>query len=180
MLRSSVTEGADLVSAAQCVAAAELDHLLGKPTIEQQVGSPISVTFLRRRAQQPAREQPDVEALYVVLQVGRGQARDVPGGDEHERLDVPIMLPPYLDLVDMTDRRILIADDVADTGKTIELVRNFCNGKVAETRCAVLYQKPTSLVNCDYVWKHTDRWINFPWSDQPPIVQHGDRLVLDA
>ena len=34
-----------------------------------------------------------------------------------ERLDVPIMLPPYLDLVDMTDKRILIADDVADTGR---------------------------------------------------------------
>ena len=97
-----------------------------------------------------------------------------------ERLDVPIMLPPYLDLVDMTDRRILIADDVADTGKTLELVRDFCRGKVLETRCAVLYQKPTSLVSCEYVWKHTDRWINFPWSDQPPIVQHGSRLVLDA
>jgi hypoxanthine phosphoribosyltransferase len=97
-----------------------------------------------------------------------------------ERLDVPIMLPPYLDLVDMTDRRILIADDVADTGKTLELVRDFCTGKVAETRCAVLYQKPTSLVNCEYVWKNTEKWINFPWSDQPPIVQHGDRLVLDA
>ena len=52
--------------------------------------------------------------------------------------------------------------------------------QVAETRCAVLYQKPTSLVDCDYVWKHTDRWINFPWSDQPPIVQYGGRLVLDA
>jgi len=97
-----------------------------------------------------------------------------------ERLDVPIMLPPYLNLVDMTDKHILIADDVADTGKTLELVRDFCEGKVAETRCAVLYQKPTSLVNCDYVWKHTDRWINFPWSDQPPIVQYGRRLVLDA
>jgi uncharacterized protein len=97
-----------------------------------------------------------------------------------ERLDVPIMLPPYLELVDMTDKRILIADDVADTGKTIELVRDFCQGKVAETRCAVLYQKPTSLVNCEYVWKYTDRWINFPWSDRPPIVQYGERLVLDA
>ena len=97
-----------------------------------------------------------------------------------ERLDVPIMLPPYLNLVDMTDKRILIADDVADTGKTLELVRDFCEGKVAETRCAVLYQKPTSLVDCDYVWKHTDRWINFPWSDQPPIVRYGARVVLDA
>jgi hypothetical protein len=35
-------------------------------------------------------------------------------------------------------------------------------------------------VNCEYVWKHTDRWINFPWSDQPPIVKQGTRLVLDA
>lgn len=98
----------------------------------------------------------------------------------HERLPVPIMLPPYIDLVDMTGKRILIADDVADTGRTLELVRDFCHGKVAETRCAVLYQKPSSLVDCEYVWRHTDRWINFPWSVEAPIVDRGGKIVLDA
>ena len=97
-----------------------------------------------------------------------------------ERLDVPVMLPPYLELSDVSESRVLIADDVADTGKTLRLVRDFCEGKVADVRCAVLYQKPASQVDCEYVWKHTDRWINFPWSTEPPILDDGGAMVLDA
>ena len=29
----------------------------------------------------------------------------------------------------------------------------------------MLYEKPHSVVQCDYVWRRTDLWINFPWSD---------------
>ena len=96
-----------------------------------------------------------------------------------ERLDVPMMLPPYIDLVEMKDQKVLIADDVADTGKTLEMVRAFCEPQVADVRCAVIYEKPQSLVKCEYVWKHTDKWINFPWSTEEPIVSRGSR-VLDA
>ena len=97
-----------------------------------------------------------------------------------ERLDVPVMLPPYLELADVTGARVLIADDVADTGKTLRLVRDFCEGKVADVRCAVLYQKPHSQVDCEYVWKHTDRWINFPWSTDPPVLDLAGNAVRDA
>ena len=68
-----------------------------------------------------------------------------------ERLDVPVMLPPVPNTVDLSGARVLIADDVADA------------------RCAVLYQKPQSSVDCEYVWRRTDRWINFPWSVLPPV-----------
>jgi hypothetical protein len=52
-----------------------------------------------------------------------------------ERLEVPMILPPTPDLVDLEEPRFLIADDVADTGKTLALVKDFCQGKVAEVRC---------------------------------------------
>jgi hypoxanthine phosphoribosyltransferase len=87
-----------------------------------------------------------------------------------ERLDVPRILPPAPDFVDLQDARILIADDVADTGHTLESVQAFCAGKVGEVRIAVLYEKPQSVVVCDYVWRRTDRWIEFPWSAQEPVV----------
>ena len=86
-----------------------------------------------------------------------------------ERLDVPMILPPVPELVDLGEARLLIADDVADTGATLALVKDFCAGKVAEVRTAVLYEKPRSEVRCDYVWKRTDRWIDFPWSIMPPV-----------
>lgn len=98
-----------------------------------------------------------------------------------ERLDVPVMLPPYLDKFDLNDARILIADDVADTGHTLKVVHEFCQEVVAESRTAVLYEKSHSLVKCDYIWKRTDDWINFPWSTEPPIVTpDGSPTVLDA
>ena len=88
-----------------------------------------------------------------------------------ERLDVPMILPPVPDLVDFTETRVLIADDVADTGATLALVKNFLADKVAETRCAVLYEKPRSTVRCEYVWRRTDRWIDFPWSVRAPVSE---------
>jgi hypoxanthine phosphoribosyltransferase len=87
-----------------------------------------------------------------------------------ERLEVPRILPPAPDFVDLDDARILIVDDVADTGHTLESVGEFCAGKVGEVRTAVLYEKSRSLVKCEYVWRRTDRWINFPWSDRDPVV----------
>jgi hypothetical protein len=92
-----------------------------------------------------------------------------------ERLDLPVVLPPTLDVVDLTGARVLVADDVADTGRTLELVRDFCAGHVTEVRTAVVYEKPHSVVRCDYVWRRTDRWIDFHWSSEPPVVRRSDR-----
>lgn len=98
-----------------------------------------------------------------------------------ERLDVPVVLPPYVDVVDLRDTRVLIVDDVADTGHTLALVRNHCLSEVAEVRTAVLYEKSRSVVECEYVWKYTDQWINFPWSTQAPLVEPREgSTVLDA
>nr|WP_202422974.1 phosphoribosyltransferase [Nocardiopsis alba] len=94
-------------------------------------------------------------------------------------LDMPVMLPPVPNVVDLSNKKVLVADDVADTGKTLKLVHDFCSEHVAEVRSAVVYEKPQSLIKCEYVWKHTDRWINFPWSVLPPVVHREDQ-VRDA
>ena len=99
--------------------------------------------------------------------------------DVDERLDVPMILPPVPELVDLESGRMLIADDVADTGETLRLVKEFCAGKVGEVRCAVLYEKSRSRVSCEYVWRRTDLWIDFPWSAEPPVVTRG-RVTADA
>lgn len=93
--------------------------------------------------------------------------------DIDERLDVPVILPPYLDMVDLHDADVLVVDDVADTGHTLAKVYEFVEDKVNETRAAVLYEKPRSVIQCEYVWRRTDKWINFPWSSEPPIVSTG-------
>jgi hypoxanthine phosphoribosyltransferase len=87
-----------------------------------------------------------------------------------ERLDVPVELPPVLNLDDITNRKVLIVDDVADTGETLKLVVDKCRTRVADLRSLVIYEKSRSLVRADYVWKRTDQWINFPWSTLPPVT----------
>src|SRR3954467_591837 len=67
-----------------------------------------------------------------------------------QRLDVPVMLPPVPAAVDIAGSRVLVVDDVADTGGTLELVRDFCADHVAQCRIAVLYEKPHSRVKADY------------------------------
>jgi uncharacterized protein len=44
---------------------------------------------------------------------------------------------------------------------------------VGELRTAVLYEKPWNIVPVQYIWKKTDKWIEFPWSSQPPIAGQG-------
>jgi len=86
-----------------------------------------------------------------------------------ERLELPIMLPPVLDVADIAGSIALIVDDVADSGKTLELVRDFCAEHVSEVRCAVLYDKPWTELPVDYVWRRTGKWVDFPWSADGPV-----------
>ena len=85
------------------------------------------------------------------------------------RLTMPVMLPPILDAVDIKGERVLVVDDIADTGQTLRLVMDFCRDHVEEVRSAVLYAKPGSVVRCDYVWASADGWITFPWDQS--VVQ---------
>jgi hypoxanthine phosphoribosyltransferase len=87
-----------------------------------------------------------------------------------KRLPMPVVLPPVPSPIDLSGARVLVADDVADTGATLKLVKDFCLQHVAEVRCAVIYEKPSTTVQCEYVWRRTSRWINFPWSVDPPVV----------
>jgi hypoxanthine phosphoribosyltransferase len=91
-----------------------------------------------------------------------------------ERLEVPVILPPALHLVDLGDQRLLVVDDVADTGETLRLVADTIRPHAAELRTAVLYEKSRSVVRCDYVWRRTDRWIDFPWSILPQVERSPD------
>lgn len=91
----------------------------------------------------------------------------------------PEILEPYMDISSLEGKRVLIVDDVADSGKTLKLIMNLIakeglsmgsgTAKV-DARSATIYLKPTSVIKPDYVFKQTDKWINFPWSVLPPVT----------
>src|SRR6201989_3047296 len=63
-------------------------------------------------------------------------------------LRMPVLLPPVPSAVDFSAKKVLIADDVADTGRTIELVHTFIKDQVEHVRSAVIYEKPQSDRKC--------------------------------
>jgi len=46
-----------------------------------------------------------------------------------------------------------------------------CEPQVSSLKTAVLYFKPQSVVKPDFIWKETDKWIVFPWSAKPGILE---------
>lgn len=99
---------------------------------------------------------------------------------EDERMEVPVVLPPYLEFVNLEDQKILIVDDIADTGETLKMVRDFCAGQVGDVRTAVIYEKDRSVVKCDYVWARTNAWVEFPWSVDEPVLAKKPKAVAHA
>ena len=90
--------------------------------------------------------------------------------DVHQTLPDPILLAPMLDTDAIAGQRLLVVDDVADSGRTLQTVVRLLRGFGADLRTAVLYTKPTTLVAPDFVWRQTDKWIVFPWSAEPPVT----------
>ena len=86
------------------------------------------------------------------------------------RLPEPVMLAPVPHQADFAGARVLIADDVTDTGRTLRLVRDYCATLATEVRAAVVYEKSHTEIRSDYVWKYTDAWIDFPWSSQGAVL----------
>lgn len=93
--------------------------------------------------------------------------------DVQETLPDPVLLEPLLDTDSISNKKLLVVDDVADSGRTLHLVLNLLKQHGAEVRSAVLYGKSRSEIAPDYVWKHTDEWIVFPWSADPPVNFEG-------
>ncbi|GAA3943608.1 phosphoribosyltransferase [Pseudoclavibacter caeni] len=87
-----------------------------------------------------------------------------------ETLDEPMVLPPFLDVDSLRGRRVLLVDDVVDSGRTLQMVVRMLEEQGADVKSATLYEKPTTVIRPDFVWRRTARWIMFPWSAQPPVT----------
>ncbi|MDF2575341.1 MAG: phosphoribosyltransferase [Agromyces sp.] len=86
-----------------------------------------------------------------------------------ERLPEPVLHPPMLDAPALGGKRVLLVDDVSDSGRTLAKVVAIVRDAGAEVRSATLYTKSHTVLAPDYDYRRTDDWIVFPWSAQPPV-----------
>ena len=69
-------------------------------------------------------------------------------------------------------KKVLIVDEVADTGKSLRLVKSHLEEQGAtEVKIMTIYYKPWSIVVPDWYAKETSRWIVFPWERKETVRQ---------
>jgi hypothetical protein len=78
--------------------------------------------------------------------------------------------------VPIEDKRVLLVDEIADTGGSLKLAQTYLHQQGAlETKTATLYLKPQSITIPDFYEKQTSAWVVFPWDTKETlrkIIQH--------
>ncbi|WP_341577934.1 phosphoribosyltransferase [Microbacterium schleiferi] len=92
----------------------------------------------------------------------------------------PELLPPEMDMAYLDGRRVLLVDDVADSGRTLDLAVRLLTDRGAIVRSVVIYTKPTTIIRPDWSWKDTDLWIDFPWSWQGSVIEQDAAVAGSA
>lgn len=97
--------------------------------------------------------------------------------DVREKRGLRIYNP--LILKDLSGKRVLVVDDVADSGGTLrEIVDMEVSPKnPLEVRTATLHIKPWSTFKPDYYVEVTDAWIVYPWEKHEIMRQLGPRFI---
>lgn len=80
----------------------------------------------------------------------------------------PVITQPVSVLVH--GKKILVVDDVADTGKSLRLVRLHLKEQGAtDVKIATIFYKPWSVVKPDWYERKTSHWIIFPWERKETV-----------
>lgn len=64
---------------------------------------------------------------------------------------------------DLGGRRVLLVDDVADTGSSLLYAKKLVEEKGIECKTAAIYVKPWTKLRPDYFFEEVKEWVVFPW-----------------
>ncbi|MCD6503180.1 MAG: phosphoribosyltransferase [Thermoplasmata archaeon] len=95
--------------------------------------------------------------------------------DEHDnRLERPILLIPLQTPHEVKGKKVLLVDDIADTGLTLKNALEYLKSLgVKEVKIATIAYKPSSIVIPDFYLFTTNKWVVFPWEKEPIIFEKG-------
>lgn len=72
--------------------------------------------------------------------------------------------------VSVKAKKVLVVDDVTDTGESLKLVNSHLkNQGASEIKIATIYYKPWSIIVPHYYEKETRCWIVFPWEQKETV-----------
>lgn len=100
---------------------------------------------------------PNVANVRAEFYVGVAETKGEPA------LTQPVSVP-------VEGKKVLVVDEVADTGRSLKLVKeHISNQHATEVKVATVYYKPWSIIRPDYFEKETRCWIVFPWERKETV-----------
>jgi len=108
-------------------------------------------------------ENPNVVNVAAEFYVGVAETRDK-----------PVITQPVS--VSVNDKKVLVVDDIADTGQSLKLVISHLEEEGAsEVKTTTIYYKPWSALTPDYYEKKTTSWVIFPWERKETVKKIVER-----
>ncbi|MEW6722562.1 MAG: phosphoribosyltransferase [Candidatus Micrarchaeota archaeon] len=118
---------------------------------------PQVIVGLSRGGLVPARILSDVLGVHQVMVLGVKFYKKM--GETH---DFPQIVQEIN--TDLDGKDVLIVDDVADTGRSLLVAKDYLKRRGAgEIRVATIHYKPNSVYRPDYFVHMTSAWIAYPW-----------------
>lgn len=131
--------------------------------IEESGFQPDSIVGVARGGWVVARLLSDLLGVDELLSIRVSFYRGVNQREAKPRIESPIV-------GEIKGKRILVADDVADTGESLLLVvEHLSSMGASEIRVATLHVKPWSKIKPDYFVESTANWILYPWEYRETI-----------
>ena len=102
-------------------------------------------------------ENPEIANVRVEFYVALAETKKKP------TITQPVSMP-------VKGKKVLILDDVADSGLSLRLVKEHVMKQGAEAaKTATIYYKPWSVTVPDYYEKETRCWVVFPWERKETV-----------
>ncbi|MGC9324907.1 MAG: phosphoribosyltransferase [Desulfomonilia bacterium] len=153
----------------------EVEELLWKMYLDLKASTfhPDIVIGVARGGLVPARILADYlqEKYICTFQMGHWES--------DTRLTERPMLVFPLPEVDLSQKKVLVVDDISDEGGTMQEVVNYLSPKVGEIRTAVLVSKADSRFMADFCSRimRQWRWVLFPWSKHEDLIVFTEKVL---
>ncbi len=150
----------------------ELSYKIAEQIIEKNIKIDIIIAILRG-GWIPARILADLLGIENIGVLGIKFYKSI-----ETRKEQPIITYPLI--LDISNKNVLLVDDVADTGKSlslaIEMTRLYGPKNIYT---ATLYVKPTTILVPDFYAETTSAWIIFPWEKAELAREYSNGRISD-
>jgi uncharacterized protein len=113
----------------------------------------------------------DIDQVLAIKVMQRGQIRGAGLGNGAYEADRGVVVVP-LNSVDLEGKRVLVVDDVLDSGESMRVVlHEVARHKPAVVKLAVMQKKDYSAIEPDFYVEVKRNWLFYPWMSERELEQ---------